>query len=537
MEEVKHAIEVVGTLEQKYDLSVDDVNQIKNHFDDKVYVPLIGRFSAGKSALINTLLGWDEEICKEDIGVATAIPTEVFYGDEDIACICRPEKEFISMGEYLQIQSELSTANAEVVKLQFCENETLQKFPSIALVDMPGLDSGYEVHDKAIESYIKNSMACVLVFPADELIIPASMEPILYDLNTYDMSMCAVITKGGRIVGYEEQNKAELRRNLSKYFGDKQIPVFITEKETGELGGLVEYLTELEGQADALGRKYYSNRLKPVFAKVTNYLNGYIKNLDLSMSELEEQQDKLQNEITNLNESVSRELDDFSMQIPKLVDGVAMDVQAALSQRQEELVFDLLHDTDITAEINQIVKNALNASYQTRVQNNIRKHLDKISEVMSLGSAGYASVMKIDIDQVCGTEISGIGRTAITVIGVLLGGPIVGIIAHVVTGLINENSKNKRKEAELKMRQQLSSNIFPQIDREIRDKVETDLNHVALEMRKTVEKNVGMQVDALKKSLDEVIAKKQTEDENKEQKRIEIENDIQLLQEAEYGIE
>jgi isoleucyl-tRNA synthetase len=156
---------------------------------------------------------------------------------------------------------------------------------------------------------------------------------------------------------------------------------------------------------------------------------------------------------------------------------------------------------------------------------------------MSLGSAGYASVMKIDIDQVCGTEISGIGRTAITVIGVLLGGPIVGIIAHVVTGLINENSKNKRKEAELKMRQQLSSNVFPQIDREIRDKVETDLNHVALEMRKTVEKNVGMQVDALKKSLDEVIAKKQTEDENKEQKRIEIENDIQLLQEAEYGIE
>ena len=226
MDKIKNAIEVVESMECKYGLSLEDIKETRKNFENfKVYIPLIGRFSAGKSALVNTLLGLDVEVCRENIGVATAVPTEIFYGKEDIACICHPEKEYISMEEYMEIQATLSTENAEVVKLQLSESENgvLEQFPSIALVDMPGLDSGYEVHDKAIEQYIRKSMSYVLVFPADELAIPKSMEPILHDLNTYDMPMCVVITKGNRIAGVEEQRKMELGQSLKKYFGAKRI--------------------------------------------------------------------------------------------------------------------------------------------------------------------------------------------------------------------------------------------------------------------------------------------------------------------------
>lgn len=536
MENIKNAIDIVETMESKYELSTDETRKVREHFEDfKVYIPLIGRFSAGKSALINTILGWGGEVCRENIGVTTAIPTEVFAGKEDIACICRPDKEFITMEKYLEVQETLSTENAEVVKLQLSDNDTLNKFPDIALVDMPGLDSGYEIHDKAIDCYIHKSMSYILVFPADELIIPKSMEPILEDLNTYDMPMCVVITKGNRIAGNEEQRKSELRQSLRKYFGEKPIQIFVTEKETGRVDELISYLVSMEKQANGLGRSYYRKKLEPEFSRICNYLAGYLKNMELSMSELEEERDRINADIAKVNGTVDAELGEFERQIPKTVNDIAMDVQAALSARMDEYVFDLLHDTDVAGSINETVRCTLTSSYQNRVMDRLQRQLEKISSAMSLGSSNYASALRIDIDKVCGKEISGIGRTAIDAIALVLS-PIGALIAHFITGQINKNISAKRKEAEMKMKQQLSTSVFPSIDKEVRDKLEIDLKHIALEVRQTVEKDVAAQTESLQKALNEVIQRKKEEDILKERKKIEIEEDIRLIEEIQKSI-
>jgi gas vesicle protein len=541
MENIKNAITVVEELEEKYALSTEDARQIEQQYNDfKVFVPLIGRFSAGKSALINNVLDYGDEIqvCMENIGVQTAIPAEIFYGDEEKAWICRPEKEEISIEEYLDIREELSTKTAEAVKIQL-ENENLQKFPSVALVDMPGLDSGYEVHDMAINDYIKKSMAYVLVFPADELTIPDSMGPILRDLSTYHMPMCVVITKGNRIAGKEEERKAELRNSLARYFdreNSEEIPIFVTETETGQVEGFLSFLESLETQANVLGKQYYRKKLEPEFSKISNYLTGYLKNMELTLSELEEEKDRLEEDINCVGSKVQNELDEFTEQIPEIVNEVAMDVQAALSQEMESLVWDLVHDTDVSKELNEIIRSALTASYQSRVMKTIKKHLKNISEVMSIGSTNYASAMRIDIDKVCGKEISGIGRTAIDVIALLIGGPLGGIIAHVITDLFNQNKSEKRKEAERKVREQLSNSVFPAIDKEVREKVQMDLERISMEVRETVEKDVNTQMEALQKSLHEVMEKKQKEDELNEQKKIEMEHDIRVLEGTQDGI-
>ena len=161
----------------------------------------------------------------------------------------------------------------------------------------------------------------------------------------------------------------------------------------------------------------------------------------------------------------------------------------------------------------------------------LQKRLEKISEVMSLGSSNYASSLMIDIDKVCGKEISGIGRTAIDAIALVFG-PIGAIVAHLITGQINKNISEKRREAEMKVRQQLSSSVFPSVDREVRTKLEIDLNHISMDVRKDVEKDVATQMESLQKALKEVIEKKKEEDTKKENKRIEIEDDICLVEEV-----
>lgn len=258
--------------------------------------------------------------------------------------------------------------------------------------------------------------------------------------------------------------------------------------------------------------------------------------MELSLSELEEQKDRLQSDIEELDKKVGYELTDIENQIPSMVNDIAMDVQAALSQKMEDLVFDLLHDTDVTSDINEIVRTTLNTSYQKRVMENIRKHMDKISDAMSFGSVNCASMMKIDIDKVCGKEISGVERTAIDVAAIIIGGPLGGILAHIITGFINKINSEKRMEAEMKMRQQLSTNVFPTVDKEVRDKVEIDLKHIVLEIRQTVEKEVSIQLDSLQKSLDEVIQRKQIEDDDRQQRKLCIESDIRLLEEVKNGI-
>lgn len=541
MENIKNAIEVVEELEEKYELSVEDARQIEQNYDDfKVYVPLIGRFSAGKSALINNVLdlGDSMQICAENIGVKTAIPTEISYGEEEKAYICRKNKdrEEITIEQYLEKQHELTTETADVVKVQI-KKDNLERFPDVALVDMPGLDSGYEVHDRAIKDYIQKSMAYVLVFPADELTIPESMGPILNDLNTYDMPMGVVITKGNRIAGKEEESKSNLRSSLARYFGGKEIQIFVTETETGEVEGFVEFLESINQQANDLGKKYYKKKLEPEFAKITNYLMGYLKNMELTLSELDEKKETLQADMSQLDDTVKNELEKFTGQIPQIVDEVAKDVQAALSQQMESLVSDLIHDSDVSRTIDEIVRTSLTSSYQSRVMGAIKKYVKNISQALSLGSTNYASAMKIDIDKVCGKEISGIGRTAIDVIAVLIGGPLAGVIAHLLTGLINKGKSEKRREAEMKIRQQLSSDVFPRIDEEVRAKVQTDLERISTEVRETVEKDVNTQMESLQKSLDEVIEKKQQEDEMNEQRKEGIEKDIKLLEEIENGIE
>lgn len=532
MEQIKNAIDVVESLETKYELTTDEIKKMRELLVDfKVFVPLIGRFSAGKSALINNILGWNTEVCKENIGVETAIPTEIFAGKEDIACICRPEKQYVSMEQFLDIRDSINAQNAEVVKLQLMDNDILEQFPNVALVDMPGLDSGYEIHDKAIEYYIRKSMAYILVFPADELTIPQSMEPILNDLNIYDMPMCVVITKGNRIIGVEEQRKNELKKSLRKYFHDKTIQIFITEKENGRVEDVVNYLVSVEQQANDLGKVFYRKKLEPEFARICNYLVGYLKNMELSMSQLEEEQERLNYNMKKLNGAIDEELGEFERQIPKLINDIAMDVQAALSARMDEYVSELLHDVDISGSINETVRTTLTSSYQTRVMEKLQKRLEKISEVMSLGSSNYASSLMIDIDKVCGKEISGIGRTAIDAIALVFG-PIGAIVAHLITGQINKNISEKRREAEMKVRQQLSSSVFPSVDREVRTKLEIDLNHISMDVRKDVEKDVATQMESLQKALKEVIEKKKEEDTKKENKRIEIEDDICLVEEV-----
>lgn len=543
MENILKAIEFVEQLEEKYNLPIENARQLKEQLDDfHVYMPLIGRFSAGKSALINTLLYDGFELCRENISVETAIPTEVFYGEEEFACICGIEKEKITIEEYIGRQENLTIDSTKTVKLQLkCDN--LKKIPSIALVDMPGLDSGHEVHDRAVFQYIQNSMAYVLVFPADELTIPRSMEPILSNLNTFDMPMCVVITKGNRISGREKQSEVELKDSLSRYFPGRQIEVFITEKEDGYLGGFEEYLSRIEEKAESIGAEYYQKHLEPEITRVSNYLQSQLRCMDLSLSELDDEQTRLQEDIEELNGRVEKEIETFSAQIPYMVQEVAEDVQVALVQRLEELVVEALHGANVQTTVNGIVQATLISSYQNRITARIKKTLAGVPDIIGAVGADYVSPVLVNTENFCGKGVSGFpgflggGSTQSNAVPAVLGIAAVAAVLVGVGALIAKRKKEEqRREAERKIRQQLSTEVFPNIDRRIREKVQMDLERILIEMKQVVDKDVKTQVTALQKSLEEVVARKKEGEEAKSQERTVYEDEWAYLEEVRQSV-
>ena len=68
MEKITKALSELHKINNAYSLSNDVVEKlIKETETAKVCTPIIGKFSSGKSALLNTLLGYSRKILKEDI--------------------------------------------------------------------------------------------------------------------------------------------------------------------------------------------------------------------------------------------------------------------------------------------------------------------------------------------------------------------------------------------------------------------------------------------------------------------------------------
>ena len=103
MEDTIKILNELKNINDAYDLSVERIDEILAEIPEaKVCTPIIGKFSSGKSALVNTLLGYSRKILKEDITPETAVPAEILYNENEFVCLYHKdgEHEDIEVDEY-----------------------------------------------------------------------------------------------------------------------------------------------------------------------------------------------------------------------------------------------------------------------------------------------------------------------------------------------------------------------------------------------------------------------------------------------------
>lgn len=177
----------------------------------KVVVPVIGKFSAGKSALLNRYLG--KNYLASDITPETAIATEIAYSaNEHIVLNYQDGK---TRQQPLKALSTLDVDEQLAFVQVFINNATLKNRPDLVLVDMPGFDSRNQSHHKAIAWYLNRGDTFICLMPSDVPFDASVLEYLAEIQYDYGKSIHCLISKAARRSPSQlESSKQQLAQSL-----------------------------------------------------------------------------------------------------------------------------------------------------------------------------------------------------------------------------------------------------------------------------------------------------------------------------------
>lgn len=529
MEKVISALEEIKNINNAYGISTENISRMQGEISEaKVCTPIIGKFSSGKSALVNTVLGYKRKILKEDITPETAIPAEIVYTDsEDMITIIQNDGtcKILSVDDYRNYEADAKTVKSARIQLR---NSFLEQIPDVMLVDMPGFESGFEIHNKAIDDYLPQSMAYIVTFPADDMIVRSSVGNILKELCLNDMPLCVVITKYDKRNDDFEVTFEKLKESLKRFVGDREIRYCRTSSFTGDAEEVEEFLEEIQEKSQEILACKYKKILMPIVENTENYLITTLNGSQLSESELDEKEEKLQKQLSSLDSKFATEKEDFEMEISECIGEIKSDVQSAMEAEESTLVAMALNNQNINEHLNSVVRNAVTVSVKRRFIPKVEKYLKRVTKTINSESIGDVHIsFSFDTDNLNKGMTGSIVAVAAAVV---IGGPVLAIITGVVSGIISKLSGDKkREEAKRSIRQKLRGEVFPQVLREIGSNIEMTVTRQIKLVNTSIEEEITNQRTTLEKAMSDLRNQINDEKAKKENLIIDIKSDLERI--------
>lgn len=564
MSGIRSSFEILMDINHQYEQKNDSIIEYLEDMDRQLMcVPVIGAFSSGKSAAINTLMGYGRPVLLEDITPQTAKPAEIHYRyhekSKDRVYIYNSPDDYedVRLHEYVNSKRE-NLDYGKVLKIRLSlESEIFSKFPHVMLVDMPGFGSDNDVHDKAINNYINNSMAYIIAFPAGDMIMRDDIRNILKELCQLEKPVCIMITKMDKFTSQEEfdSQMEYLKNSLKKHLGDREMDWLQTSSRDKEykVDELKEYLIRLEEKAEQL---LINHRHRPFLtreaSKTLLYLNECLKKSGLSESELKERQAELNIEMSRLMEKADKRSQQFKREAAHCANEILNDVRSALNSELDSYVSMGMNGNEqqLSEAINSTVRLTVNDSYKKwfaekaqEYENDISTEIETSNSIViggvqgEGGKSGFDTVGSGALGMFGGQMLTKLGlgafaqvllpTLAIPVIGIAIAaiGAIGGIIVSLISG------KRKREEAREKLRQHLLSVVFPDVIAKLSPTVQKEIDSKTEEICAAVEKHIKERKESLEKALEDCI-KKQSEDEQaKAGSNAEISKNIKIVEE------
>ena len=535
MEKIVKAFHEISEINDAYNLSNEEIDaHLKEIEFAKVCTPIIGKFSTGKSALMNTLLGYKRKMLKEDITPETAVPTEIVYGEEDKATLYNNNGscETIAVQEYWERELDANTITKVRLSLK---NSFLEEIPDVMLVDMPGFESGFEIHNKAIDNYLPQSLAYMVAFAADDMIVRSSVGNILKELCLHDMPICVVITKSDKKNDEFQATFDKLKESLKRFVGERPIQYCITSSFIGNADELKKFLEEIQNQSQEILANKFKNCVLSAISHTETYLNTTLKNSEMSESELAEEEEKLEKELNGLNEKYSKEREEFDLEISQCVEEIKSDVQIALEAEVSTFVTIAMNNGNINEQLNLVIRKTVTTSIQKRVIPKVEKYIRRVGECLNGDAIGDVQVsILINMEEISKDMTSSVVSV---VVGTLIGGPLIGLLVAGITNILGKREEEKkREEKKREIRGQLETEVFPKVVNEVGNKIQIALTKQIKLINTSIDDEFATQRANLEKAMEDVKGRLHDEQERKENLTIDIKNDLERIGEIRNGL-
>lgn len=525
MQNTIKVLDELKKINKMYNLSVEQIDDIwADMVDVRVCTPVIGKFSSGKSALVNTLLRYRNKLLKEDITPETAVPAEIVYDEEgDSVCL------FYNDGNYMDVEvseykgMELNATQITHVRMAL-NNSVMKKISDVMIVDMPGFESGFEIHNKAIDNYLPQSLAYIVVFPADDMIVRASVGNILKELVLHDMPICVCITKYDKRNDEFDVSLEKLKESLKKYIGNREVKICRTSSFEGDASDVEEFLVGIEERSQEILARKFKGKVLSELEKTENYLRTTLKNGELSESELDEEEERLEKQMAGLNYKFFGERGDFELQISESIKEIKADVEAALEAEESTFVTMAINNQNLGDHVNTVVRNAVTNSVNKRFIPKVEKYLKRVEKCIKGEEIGDVHIsFNFDAKQIN----TGITASVLAVVAGLALGSVLGAIAAGIAFLVSKFSADKKREEQRSaVRAKLRNEVYPQIMREVENGVRMAIEKQMQLINTSIEDELTYQKETLKKAMSDLRVRMSDEKAKKENLVADVQSDL-----------
>lgn len=542
-------------LVEKYGLPTEHMDKaISDISDFKVTVPFIGGFSTGKSSLINTLLG--RELLSTEITPETAVPTELSYGTDSVI-YCTENGETYGAADELNTKT-LSANQVRLAKVTL-DNAFLKKIPTVKLVDMPGFDSGFEVHNRAIDDYLPNSLAYIVTVSAEEGTIRNSVLNFLNELKLSEMDVYFVITKSDKVMPDEvDELKEHIRDILENRQKLSNVKIAVTSAEDEEAEELEEMLLELQSRSDEIFQRTFSHKLCIQLADIRSYLIKRLSHKNTDAEQLQADKELLEAQIADLQRSVEEEKSHFAQQTSRCAEAVQQKVESDLRSNASAFENLLIQGGSIQEKVNYIVRNAITSEINRQLEPKIRRYAENVSALMQNGAfitdtnapllsqsvieeneqmrttlqnivTPVSTIATSIVTGAIGSSIAATLGIASTVLGPI--GAIVGVVAGAFLGnAINKNMRQKEENQKREAAAQRVREMIGEVVSSIGSKVEAAISEITAKVNEEIDRTVAEKIAIQRKALTDLEEKLQQTEQERSAEEMMLTADLQQIE-------
>ena len=535
-------LQQVYKLQEKYSLATEFLKNVLSKFDDfQVTTPIVGKFSTGKSSLVNALLG--KNYLAVDLTPETAVPTEIIYDSEEKILIydkTGDDVKKISFDEY--VTASFYADSVEKISLKI-DNDFLKSVSTVKIVDMPGLDSDVELHNRAIDDYLPNSLAYILTIAATEPVLQSSIITFLKELEIYKMPVYIVITKSKSVTPPQLQECIEnIKSELAKYIALKDVKLVFTNakgrKDDIDIEAFKEILLEIEANSQKIFLAETNKTILQESSRLTQYLSSVIQQTELRPSEIEGKKEDCQRDLERLKTQLERTKTEFNSQAENSISVIQSKVNEALNSSASSLASALANGSDINGRINSIVRETLTSAINSEFTPKFRRYLEKINRCVHVDINSnfqiQTSESNVMIDKVIQGTVSNVVRKTLPAIlakiGIVINPVIAGIIGALAGLFFSSSTKQtQREENRQQALQQIRGEIIPQVTAQVGTAVSQNIHLQIDEVNRQIEADAQKQIDDREKTLAELIKNLELESNERQQKLSEMKADLETV--------